>query len=131
MSSLCTISETGRDSTVDVLELVRYVPTHLLPVSPCGTAASAAPVLLAGTLLDDPADLPESGVALDEDVHVAETPAIHEGEPFIGEGVAEILDVLHFAEEGLVVSHIRFVLFPDTKIGLINETYVRVIDGKG
>ena len=96
-----------------------------MPVAAAGLGTAGPPVLLAGPLLDDPPDLPERRVALDEDVHVAESLPVKEGEAFAGEVLAEILDVLHFAVEGLVVSHIRCLLFPDTKFGLLNETYVR------
>ena len=115
----------GRDRAVDVLEVVRHMAAHPLTVAVVPLVGPCPPVLLADTLLDDPADLPDRGVTLDEDVHVAETLAVQEGKALLGEHSARVLDVLHFAVVGFLVLHIRWFWFPDTKVGTKNETYVR------
>ena len=99
-----------------------------MPVTAVGPGTTGPPILLAGPLLDYPPNLADSGVALDEDVDIPKSLPLQEGKSLSGEIVAEILDVLHFAVEGLFVSHIRWFWFPDTKVAPINEMYVRQTD---
>ena len=99
--------------------------SHPLPVTIVPFVRSSPPVFLAYPLFNNPTNFSHSGIALDENVHIAESLPIHEGEAFFGEYSTHVLDVLHFAVKRFLVLHIRWFWFPDTKVGIKNETYFR------
>ena len=98
---------------------------HPLSITIVPFVRSGPPVFLADPLFNNPADFPHSGIALDENVNIAESLAVHEREAFFSKYSTHVLDVLHFAVKRFLVLHIRWFWFPNTKVATINETYFR------
>lgn len=99
--------------------------SHPLPVTIVPLVRSGPPVFLADPLFNNPANFSHSGIALDENVHIAKSLSFHERKAFFSKYSTHVLDVLHFAVKRFLVLHIRWFWFPDTKVDIKNETYFR------
>lgn len=99
--------------------------SHPLPVTIIPFVRSGPPVFLADPLFDNPANFSHRGIALAENVHITESLSFHERKAFFSKYSAHVLDVLHFAVKRFLVLHIRWFWFPNTKVGIKDETYFR------